>query len=279
MDAHARFTTVVALLALVPAAVRATPFNFSTGSPDGLIATGSRPDSPGKVEIESADDLVLVNPTFINHAAFTGLITGGATAADVGQVVVEIYRVFPKDSNAGRTPNVPTRTNSPSDVAFDSRDSSAAGLSFATSVLNQNFTAANSVLNGIHPSPNQTTLGEGPVTGQEVLFDVTLATPLDLPADHYFLIPQVQVSNGEFLWLSAPKPIVSPGTPFTPDLQSWIRNSDLDPDWLRVGTDIVGSGAFNGAFSVSGEAIPAPSALVLAGLGAVLAIRGRRLSR
>ncbi len=279
MDAHARFTTVVALLALVPAAVRATPFNFSTGSPDGLIATGSRPDSPGKVEIESADDLVLVNPTFINHATFTGLITGGATAADVGQVVVEIYRVFPKDSNAGRTPNVPTRTNSPSDVAFDSRDSSAAGLSFATSVLNQNFTAANSVLNGIHPSPNQTTLGEGPVTGQEVLFDVTLATPLDLPADHYFLIPQVQVSNGEFLWLSAPKPIVSPGTPFTPDLQSWIRNSDLDPDWLRVGTDIVGSGAFNGAFSVSGEAIPAPSALVLAGLGAVLAIRGRRLSR
>ncbi len=279
MDVHARFTTVVALLVLVPAAVRATPFDFSTGAPDGRIATGSRPDSPGKVEIESADDFVLVNPTFLNHATFTGLITGGATVADVGQVVVEVYRVFPKDSDTGRTPKVPTRANSPSDVAFDSRDSSAAGLSFATSILNQSFTAANSVLNGIHPSPNQTTLGEGPVTGQEVLFDVTLATPLDLPADHYFFIPQVEVSNGEFLWLSAPKPIVSPGTPFTPDLQSWIRNSDLDPDWLRIGTDIIGSGTFNAAFSVSGEAIPAPSALVLAGLGAVLAIRGRRFSR
>jgi hypothetical protein len=279
MDAHARFTTIVALLVLAPAAVRAAPFNFSTGSPDGLIATGSRPDSLGKIEIESADDFILANPTVINHATFTGLLTGGATVANVGQVVVEIYRVFPKDSDAGRTPNVPTRANSPSDVAFDNRDSSAAGLSFTTSVLNQNFTAANSVLNGIHPSPNQKTLGEGPVTGQEVLFDVTFKTPLDLPADHYFLIPQVEVSNGEFLWLSAARPIVSPGTPLTLDLQSWIRNSDLDPDWLRIGTDIVGSGTFNGTFRLSGEAIPAPPALVLAGLGAVLAIRGRRFSR
>jgi hypothetical protein len=279
MDAHARFTTVVALLALVPTAVRATPFAFSTGSPDGLIATGSRPDSPGKIEIESADDFVLANPTLINHATFTGLITGGATTANVGQVVVEIYRVFPNDSDAGRTPHVPTRMNSPSDVAFDSRDSSAAGLSFTTTVLNQSFTAANSVLNGIHPSPNQATLGEGAVTGQEVLFDVTLKTPLGLPADHYFFIPQVDVSNGEFLWLSAPKPIVSPGTPFLPDLQSWIRNADLDPDWLRVGADIVGTGAFNATFSLNGETVPAPSALVLAGLGAVLATRSRRLSK
>jgi hypothetical protein len=279
MDAHARFTTVVALLILLPAAVWATPFSFATGLPDGLMATGSRPDSPGKVEIESADDFVLASPTLINHATFTGLITGGATVADVGQVVVEIYRVFPQDSDAGRTPSVPTRANSPSDVAFDSRDSSAAGLSFTTSVLNPNFTAANSVLNGIHPSPNQTTLGEGPVTGLEVLFDVTFPKSFDLPADHYFVIPQVQLSNGEFLWLSAAKPIVAPGTPFMPDLQTWIRNANLDPDWLRVGTDVVGSGAFNGTFSLSGEAIPAPPALVLAALGAVLAIRGRRFSR
>jgi hypothetical protein len=37
--------------------------------------------------------------------------------------------------------------------------------------------------------------------------------------------------------LTAPKPIVSPGTPFTLDLQSWIRNSNLNPDWLRIGTE------------------------------------------
>ena len=51
--------------------------------------------------------------------------------------------------------------------------------------------------------------------------------------------------------LSAARPIVPPGTPFPPgvtDLQSWIRNSDLDPDWLRIGTDIVGGTTFNAAF-------------------------------
>jgi hypothetical protein len=32
----------------------------------------------------------------------------------------------------------------------------------------------------------------------------------------------------------------------------WIRNADLEPDWLRVGTDIVGDTTFNGSFSLSG---------------------------
>jgi len=61
------------------------------------------------------------------------------------------------------------------------------------------------------------------------------------------------LSSGNFLWLSAPKPIVAPGTPFAPDLQSWIRNDDLAPDWLRIGTDITGQGPFNAAFSLAGE--------------------------
>ncbi len=279
MNLHTHLAIMVTFVVSLSTAVLATPFSFSTGVPDGLIATGSRPDSPGKIEIESADDFLLTSQTLIDHATFTGLLTGGASTANISQVVVEIYRVFPNDSDTSRTPNVPTRMNSPSDVAFDDRDSAASGLSFTTTVLNQSFTAANSVLNGINPSPNQTTNGEGPVTGQEVLFNVTLSQPFDLPADHYFLIPQVQMSNGEFLWLSAAKPIIAPGTPFMPDLQTWIRNANLDPDWLRVGTDVIGSGAFNGTFSLSGEAIPAPPALVLAGLGAVLAIRGRRFSR
>jgi hypothetical protein len=38
-----------------------------------------------------------------------------------------------------------------------------------------------------------------------------------------------------------------------PDLQSWIRNDALAPDWLRIGTDITGQGPFNAAFSLSGE--------------------------
>ena len=67
------------------------------------------------------------------------------------------------------------------------------------------------------------------------------------------------MDGGDFLYLSAPKPIVAPGTPFTGDLQAWIRNSDLAPDWLRIGTDIIGgtpAPTFNMTFSLSGETVP-----------------------
>ncbi len=64
----------------------------------------------------------------------------------------------------------------------------------------------------------------------------------------------MELSSGDFLWLSAPKPIVAPGAPFAPDLQSWIRNDDLAPDWLRIGTDITKQGPFNAAFSLSTDA-------------------------
>ena len=67
----------------------------------------------------SADDFALTHATSITSATFTGLLSGGATVGDIGEVVVEIYRVFPKDSDTVRTPNVPTRVNSPSDVAFE----------------------------------------------------------------------------------------------------------------------------------------------------------------
>jgi hypothetical protein len=97
-----------------------------------------------------------------------------------------------------------------------------------------------------------------------------------LPADHYFFVPQVQVNNGEFFWLSAPKPIVSPGTPFLPDLQAWTRNEPLQPDWLRVGSDIVGpdpatAPSFNAAFSLTGAPVPEPGSLALAACAGVLA--------
>jgi hypothetical protein len=252
----------------------ASPMIFSTGNPDGRIGTASRPSSAGKIEIESADDFLLSSQTQIDGATFTGLLTGGATLANVGEVRVQIYRIFPEDSTSPPSGSVPSRANSPSDVAFDDRDSTTATLSFAIATLGS-FTAANSVINGIHGVPNQTTGGEGSVTGLEVQFDVTFATPFLLPADHYFFVPQVEVATptGEFLWLSAQKPIVTPsGTPFTPDLQSWIRNENLAPDWLRVGTDIVGGNpapTFNGAFSLRGtpdeEEVPEPGTLDLLG--------------
>ncbi len=269
----------VGLLTALPAA--ATPFFFSTGNPDGKIATATRPSDATKFEIESADDFVITGSTKLTSATFTGLLTGGVTTANIGEVRVEIYRVFPADSNVARTSGpptfsttqVPTRVNSPSDVEFDDRDTASGNLAFSTKVLSNSFTAANSVLpGGIHPMPGQTTGGNGPVTGQEVEFDVTFTNPISLPPDHYFFVPQVEITtaNGEFLWLSAPRPIVPPGTPFPAgftDLQSWTRDQFLDPDWLRIGTDIVGGATpptFNAAFSLVGD-IPEPTSLALVG--------------
>ncbi|HEY6732798.1 MAG TPA: hypothetical protein VI256_03235, partial [Roseiarcus sp.] len=72
---HAKLASSVAaigLLSAVPAAAD-TPFFFSTGNPDGLMATATRPDAGGVFEIESADDFVLTHSTSITSATFTGL--------------------------------------------------------------------------------------------------------------------------------------------------------------------------------------------------------------
>jgi hypothetical protein len=272
-------TMAVAILRATPAAAQA--YFFSTGNPDAKMATASRPSSAGKIEIESADDFVLTSPTNLNSATFTGLLPTAAALSDIVDVRVEIYRVFPNDSDVGRTSGpptfstlqVPTRVNSPSDAAFDERSASALSLTFTAGIIQSSFTAANSVLNGIHPAPNFNTGGDGQVTGQEVQFNVSFSTPFSLPADHYFFVPQVQLSSGDFYWLSAPKPIVAPGTPFPggfTDLQEWIRNENLAPDWLRIGTDIVGGNTaptFNATFSLSGQVVPEPSSLLLLGVG------------
>jgi hypothetical protein len=247
---------------------------FSTGSPDGLLGSASRPSTVGRAEVESADDFLLTSPTQITSATFTGLIPA---ASSVSNVTVEIYRVFPKDSTNPPSGNTPTRVNSPSDVAFASR-SSGSSLSFSTTVLSPTFTVANSVVNGINKSPNQFTSGEGAVTGEEVQFKIAFSTPFDLPADHYFFVPQVLLSSGDFLWLSAPKPLLAPGTPFSPDLQSWIRDDpSLAPDWLRIGTDIIHEGPFNASFSLSGS-VPEPTtwAMMLLGFVGIGAMTYRR---
>src|SRR5438094_4540048 len=235
-----------ALLSLPPRA-SASSFSFSTGAPDGLIGTLSRPASAGLVQTETADDFVLNECVLINQATFTGLLPLGAPLSSIDRVEVEIYHVFPVDSDTNRTPAVVTRTNSPSDVEIDdaTRDTLDGSLSANAIVVNPIFSVLNSVVNNINKSPNQFTGGEGPVTGTEVTITVTFDPPILLPADHYFFRPEAGLSSGNFLWLSAPKPIGASGTPFTPDLQSWIRNDHLDPDWLRIGTDITCQGPFN----------------------------------
>jgi PEP-CTERM motif-containing protein len=282
MRAGFRLLAVLGLVSSLSARVAADSILFSTNpTPDGAMAMASRPGVGGKIEIEAADDFFTATPVQINSATFTGLLVPSTTGQtpNVGEVVAELYHIFPLNSTNPPSGNVPTRVNSPSDLAFDSRDSASNSLTFTTSTIASNFTAANSVLNGINKIPNQTTGGEGSVTGTEVQFNVKFTNPFTLPAgNHDFFVPQVQVTGGEFYWLSSARPIVSPGTPFpagVTDLQAWIRNEPLQPDWLRVGTDIVGGTTpptFNGTFTLSGNAVPEPSSLAMVGTAALVGL-------
>src|SRR6266446_9616186 len=167
---------------LAPPAV-ATSFFFSTGNPDGRIATLSRVASQGKIQTETADDFTLTNCTEIDRATFTGLIPLATPLSSVNDVEIEIYHVFPNDSANPPSGNVPTRANSPGDVEIDfaTRDGADGSLSFTPTLLSPIFTVANSVVNGINKSPDQKTNGEGSVTGEAVLITVTFNPPILLP--------------------------------------------------------------------------------------------------
>lgn len=279
--------SLAGVLFFTASAAHAQAFSFSTGNPDGRLGSASNPGAVGVLERETADDFILDQATRLNTASFFGLLPVGFTAADITALDVEIYRVFPFDSDVNRTSgsplfsttNVPTRVNSPSDVAFAVR-SAGSDLTFTSTFLGP-FTVFNSVINGINPKPGNETGGEGAVSGVEVRFDVTFTDPIDLLDGHYFFVPQVGTSGGAFpfLWLSAARPT---NPPFSPDLQSWIRDENLDPDWLRIGTDIVGGTTYNAAFSVAGSTIttPEPSTFVLLSGGfAVLGVAVRKRRR
>jgi hypothetical protein len=236
----------------------AEPFFFSTGTPDGRLGALSQPAGSGTPETETGDDFILTETTSITQATIIGLIPSGTPLASIENVEVEIYHVFPGDSDVGRTSGpptfstsqVPTRVNSPGDNEIDSatRDGSQGTLHSTASVLKPSFSVLNTVVHGINPA----TGGEGPASGDMVEIVITFTPPILLPADHYFFRPEVLVNGEDFLYLSAPKPIVA-------DLQSWIRNSALQPDWLRIGKDIIGGNpapAFNQAFSLTGETVP-----------------------
>src|SRR5437016_5084285 len=101
-------TTAAALaLLLLASQASAASFSFSTGDPDGKIATLSRPASPGKIQTETADDFVVTQPVVINRATFTGLLPSGAALTSIRGVEIEIYHVFPGDSANPPSGNVP----------------------------------------------------------------------------------------------------------------------------------------------------------------------------
>ena len=93
------------------------------------------------------------------------------------------------------TPQVPTRVNSPSDVAFEERDSRQRP-NFHDQRAGRRFTALNSVQpGGIHPSRRFRPAATVRSRARRCSFDVTFTTPFLLPADHYFFVPQVQLAR------------------------------------------------------------------------------------
>ena len=236
----------------------ADPFFFTTGNPDGRLGALSRSASPGKIETETADDFILTETTVIRGATITGLIN--APLANVSNVEVEFYNKFPLDSVIPPSGHVLSRVNSPADVEIDAatRDGQDGTLSFAARQQNASFSVSTTVVNGINPTPSKTG-GEGSASGEEVQITITFTKPIVLPAGQYFFRPEVLLAGGDFLYLSAPR---SPGVPFVGDLQAWIRNSRLAPDWVRIGTDVIGGATptttptFNMTFSLAGNTVP-----------------------
>ena len=245
----------VALGLLAATSLWSADFSFTTSNPDGLMGAVSRRASPGKLETETADDFTLDQTTVIRRATIVGLVPSGTQPQDIKDVEVEVYHVFPLDSAVPPSGNVPSRANSPSDVEIGTatRAGNSGTLTFSTNVLNSNFGVGNTVVNNLKVATAPPG-GEGSTAGEEVEITITFTNPIILPAGHYFFRPEVLLTSGDFLYLSAPKVIPAPK-----DLQAWIRNSNLTPDWLRIGTDIVGGApapTFNMTFSLAGETVP-----------------------
>jgi len=244
---------MMASILLIAQLATAATFSFTPGDPDGKVGALSRRASPGKIETETADDFLLQQTTIINKATIKGLLPADTDLTKINDVEVEIYHVFPFDS-APASGRVPSRTNSPSDVEIGTatRDASSGTLKFSATVESASFSVDHTVVNGITVKA-----GEPGTTGEEVEITITFTSPIILPAGNYFFRPEVLVTGAEFLYLSSPRPIVPPGNAFLGDRQAWIRNSNLAPDWLRIGTDIIVDGdTFNMAFSLNGETVP-----------------------
>src|SRR5262249_13096820 len=133
MKLRSLFTVATLSCAILLAAPAWAQFSFNTGNTDLRLGAVSRPASGTKLETETADDFALTGVTVINHATVTGLINAGVPLSHITQVEVEIYNIFPADSDTTRTPAVVTRVNSPSDneIGSATRDSSDGSLSYS----------------------------------------------------------------------------------------------------------------------------------------------------
>src|SRR5260370_42330438 len=99
--------------AFVTSPASGSVFSFSTGNPDGLIATLSRPAGGGAIQTATADDFVLSPPARIDHATFGGPLPSGTPPTSIADVEIAFYHVFPKDSTNRPAGQGPTRAISP----------------------------------------------------------------------------------------------------------------------------------------------------------------------
>src|SRR5215469_10717255 len=101
---------LIAALGLTTLAVSASAdaILYNNLTPNAMIGVATRPTPSGSFEIEAGDDFVATTPVSVTHASFVGLVVSGTTAPAVQDVTLEIYRVFPDDSDVGRTSGPPT---------------------------------------------------------------------------------------------------------------------------------------------------------------------------
>ncbi len=183
-------------------------FSFTTGNPDGLMGAVSRRASPGKLETETADDFALGQTTVIRRATIVGLVPSGTQPQDIKEVEVEVYHVFPLDSAVPPSGKVPSRANSPSDVEIGTatRAGNSGTLTFSTNVLNANVSVLNTVVNNLKVADGL--LPAGKVQRQVKKWrsrSRSLAPSSRAWRGHYFFRPEVLLTSGDFLYLSAPE--------------------------------------------------------------------------
>ena len=291
---HARFVIPLSMLGCLPAmpaaALLPAVYSFSTGDPDGKIATASRPESTENSR--SSPRMISCSPTTsITSATFTGLVPGGGERPPTSSSRSIAY--FPR---LGCRPHqrvaavldveVPTRVNSPSDVAFLEADSATGGLVLDQGARGDLHRKQLGETGGIYPEPESDTGGNGAVTGEEVRFDRELHRRLAPPRQPLFLRASGRAGQRQFLLAVGAEADRLAGTPFPPgftDLQSWTRD---DSARSRLAAHRHGhrgrrpAPTFNAAFSLAGSAVPEPSTWAMMLLGfAGLGFAGYRRAR
>ena len=224
---------VVAIGALAPPGALADAFSFTTSTPDGRIGSrstaghGRRPRDRSGRRLHSRG----------RHAADRRQLLWTAASRRVSiRRRVRASRDLPRVPENSTAPaercRADTRELAVGRRVRHSRGSGDGSLSYATSIVNPNFTVANSIVNGINPVPLQTTNGEGPVRGQEAL--IPLRSSFSLPPDYYFVV-SASPADQRYVPLA-----VRSGTGALhggfPGLDSQRQSGS---NWLRAGTDIV----------------------------------------